>query len=176
MTTNNAIMSHNNQQVLFTLTEPELPSVGVITKENRNDKNRLTGIVLAPQSRKIVAAGLNLTMNKDNAAAIDQQMLRAKDAIKTAGIGEIAKLAASPNWTGAKFSMAFGKNGKKKATFALESVSRDGGKVSEDQLVKALAGLSDDAMNVLLQKAEEAKVNMFNAAKPVTELAEVARA
>jgi hypothetical protein len=141
---------------LFTLTTPELPS-GIGSRVNKNGAGRILSINITLETRKLVAARLGVTMNKENAPKIDAAILKMKDAVKMAGIGEIAKLAANPNWTGAAFKMSVSKSGKQRATFSLESVNRLGHTVSEDQLVKALASMSEEQQIDIMEKADAAK-------------------
>lgn len=152
--------TQNNQLALFNMTSPALPaSIG--TKVNKNDAGAITSISLSLETRKNVAKRLGLTDNADNRDTITAEIIKMKDAVKMAGIGEIAKLASSPNWTGAAFRISTNKKGdKQKASFTLETINRSGHKVTDEQLVKALASLTEDQQVALMERAEVAKRTM----------------
>lgn len=153
----------NNQLALFTLTSPALPaSIG--TKVNKNDAGNITSLSLSLENRKTIAKRINLTDNSENRDTITTEILKMKDAVKMAGIGEIAKLAASPNWTGAAFRISTNKKGdKQKASFTLETVNRSGHKVTEDQIVKALSMMTEDQQVEIMEKAERVQRTMGKA-------------
>ena len=155
----------NKTLALFQFTQPDLIG-GLKPATKANDAGKVTSIVLSLETRKVVAARLGLTMNKDNAAQIDAEILRMKDTLKTAAIGEMAKLASDPNWTGGSFRVSQSKSGQTRATMSLVSVNRSTNTVSEDQLVKALMNLSEDQQVALMEKAEAAKKLL----SPATEL------
>lgn len=146
----------NGQLALFTITSPSLPS-SVSTKVKQNEDGRVTSLSLVMETRKLVAKRLGLTDNADNRETITAEILKMKDAVKVAGIGEIVKLAASDNWTGAAYRISTNKKGdKQKATFTLESVNRTGHKVTRDELVKALAAMNEDEQVEIMEQAERA--------------------
>lgn len=147
----------NGQLALWSLTSPELPG-SISTKVKMNaDNTKASSISLVMETRKIVAKRLGLTDNADNRETISAEILKMKDALKMAGIGEIAKLAASDNWTGAAYRITQNKKGdKQKATFTLESVNRTGHKVTRDELVKALAAMNEDEQVEIMEQAEAA--------------------
>jgi hypothetical protein len=145
---------------LFTLTTPELPS-GIKMVDKANDKGAVTSIRVTLENRKAIAARLGITSNAENADKITAELLKLKDAVKTAGFGEMAKLATSPNWTGAAFSISTNKKGnKQKATFSLESVNRLGYTATPEQLEKALATMSPEQVKALLEKAASLKASL----------------
>jgi hypothetical protein len=151
------VSAENSQLALFNMTSPALPS-SIGTKVGKNkDTGAVTSISLSLETRKLVATRLKLTDNADNRDTITAEIIKMKDAVKMAGIGEIAKLAASPNWTGAAFRISTNKKGdKQKASFTLETVNRTGHKVSSEQLVKALASMSEEQRLEVLDKADAA--------------------
>lgn len=158
-----------NKLALFQHTQPDLIE-GLFTKEKANDAGKVTSLTLALETRKTVAKRLGVAPNKENADKIDAEILRMKDTLKMAGIGEIAKLAASPEWTGSAFRISTNKSGSKtRATFALETVNRLGHRISDEQLVKALANLSEEQQLAMIEKADAFKRTL----QPAVELAEV---
>jgi hypothetical protein len=145
---------------LFTLTTPSLPT-GLALKDKTNDKGAVTSIRVTLENRKAIATRLGITNNTENADKITAELLKLKDAVKTAGFGEMAKLATSPNWTGAAFSISTNKKGnKQKATFSLESVNRLGYTATPEQLEKAIASMTPEQVKALLEKAETLKRDM----------------
>ncbi len=142
--------------VLFQFTQPDLMD-GLFIADKKNDAGVTTSFTLSQENRKAVAKRLGLTMNKDNASQIDKEILRMKDALKTAAFGEFAKLATDPNWTGGAFRIAQSKNGQRRATLSLVTVNRSGHTLTEEQLVKALANLSEDEQVALMEKSEAFK-------------------
>lgn len=153
----------DSQLALFTLTSPALPaSIGSKVGTNK-ETGQITSISLSLENRKAIAKRLNLTDNAENRDTITAEIIKMKDAVKMAGIGEIAKLAASPNWTGAAFRISTNKKGdKQKASFTLETVNRSGHKVTEEQLVKALASMTEDQQVALMEKAERIQRGLNN--------------
>jgi hypothetical protein len=138
---------------LFQFTQPDLlDGMGATQKESTNGAKSIT---LTLESRKLVAARLGLTPNKDNAERIDAEILRMKDAMKTVGIAEMVKMSTSQNWTGGALRISQNKAGdKQRATFTMVSVDRTGRKLSEEQIVKALASMTDEQRTAILGKAE----------------------
>lgn len=147
-------MQTNNELALFTLTTPTLDT-GLNTFKKINDAGAVVSMKLVLEKRKEVAARLGLTSNKGNAPAIDTEINRVKDAFKAVAVGEFMKAAASDMWTGSGFGITRNKAGKSRMSMSIESRVKVNHTVSDDQLAKALAGLSDDQVKALLLKAAE---------------------
>ena len=149
-------MNTKTDLALFQFTQPDLlDGMSGVSKQTESGSRSIT---LTLETRKAVAARLGLTMNKDNAAAIDTEILRMKDAMKTVGIAEVVKAASSPNWTGGALKISQNKAGdKSRMTISLVSVNRNGHKLSEEQIVKAMAGLTDEQLTAYMARAEELK-------------------
>lgn len=148
--------ANDESLVLFQFTQPDLMD-GLFVADKKNEAGVTTSFTLQQENRKAVAKRMNLTMNKDNAPKIDAEIIRMKDALKSAAFGEFAKLATDPNWTGGSFRIAQNKNGSRKATLSLVTVNRSGHTISEEQLVKALANMSEDEQVALMEKSEAFK-------------------
>lgn len=154
-----------NQVALFTFTQPELMAgIGTVAKKNgvvvdaigltaEQDKDSVS-LTLKLDNRKAVADRLGLKLNKDNASRIDAELLRMKDVLKKAAIGEMVKLATDPNWTGGSYRLAQMKNGTQRATMSMVSVNRNAGRLSAEDLAKALASLTEDEQVAIMERAE----------------------
>lgn len=146
------------QLALFSLTEPKLVD-GLITKLGKpNDKGQILSVSLVAETRKAVAERMDLVNNDENREAIDKEMLRQRDNLSVSGFGEVAKAVASGNWTGKSFRVSTNKKGTETTmAFALKTVNRNAHRVSEEQLVKALASMNKDQVAALELKAEQAR-------------------
>ncbi len=147
------------QLALFQFTSPNLVD-GMTESAKKNESGRVTSLSLSLETRKAVAKRLGLTANKDNAQVIDNEVLRLKDNLKKMALGEFVKLATDPNWTGGTFRVSQAKNGQKRATMSLVTVARASHNISEEQLVKALAMMSEDQQVALMERAEGFKKSL----------------
>jgi hypothetical protein len=113
-------------------------------------------VKLVLETRKIVAERLGLGRpNKDNAHLIDAEIDRMKAAGKKMMAGEVARLMADENWTFSAMGVSQAKSGKQRAAFALETkLPPKAFEVTREQLVKALARLSEDEQTAALEEAE----------------------
>lgn len=137
---------------LFQFTQPPEQFPAGMTTTKLDATGKPVSITLALERRKDAASRLGLK-GKDNAATLSSALLGISDRMKESALGEFVKLGASPEWTGGRFTLRQAKNGSKRATLTLVSVNRNTHTVSEDQLVKALAMLSEDEQIALLEKA-----------------------
>jgi len=113
-------------------------------------------VKLVLETRKLVAERLGLGRpNKDNAHLIDAEIDRMKAAGKKMMAGEAARLFADDNWTFAAMGVSQAKSGKQRASFALETkLPPKAFEVTHEQLVKALAKLSEDEQVKAMEEAE----------------------
>ena len=137
---------------LFQFTKPADQFPAGMTTMKRSD-NGSVAVTLALEKRKDAAKRLNLT-GKANANALTSALLGLSDKLKAAATGEFVKLAASDEWTGGRFVVRQSKNGGKRATLSLVSVQRQA-QISQDDVVKALASMTEDQQVAILEKAEE---------------------
>ncbi len=146
------------QLSLFNLTKPELVD-GLMTKLGKpNEKGQVLSVSLVAETRKAVADRMGLVNNDENRELIDKEMLRQRDNLSVSGFGEVAKAVASGNWTGKSFRVSTNKKGTETTmAFALKTVNRNAHRVSEEQLVKALASMNRDQIAALELKAEQAR-------------------
>jgi hypothetical protein len=134
---------------LFQFTKPESQfPVGMTT--SKQYENGSLSVTMALEKRKDAAKRLGLTGN-----ALTSALLGLSDKMKAAATGEFVKLAASDEWTGGRFVVRQSKNGqKKRATLSLVSVQRQA-QISQEDVVKALASMTEDQQVAILEKAEE---------------------
>ena len=137
---------------LFQFTKPADQFPSGMTTMKRSD-NGSVAVTLALEKRKDAAKRLNLT-GKANANALTSALLGLSDKMKAAATGEFVKLAASDEWTGGRFVVRQSKNGQKRATLSLVSVQRQAA-ISQEDVVKALASMTEDQQVAILEKAEE---------------------
>ena len=137
---------------LFQFTKPADQFPSGMTTMKRSD-NGSVAVTLALEKRKDAAKRLNLT-GKANANALTSALLGLSDKMKAAATGEFVKLAASDEWTGGRFVVRQSKNGQKRATLSLVSVQRQA-QISQEDVVKALASMTEDQQVAILEKAEE---------------------
>ena len=149
----------NTQLALFQMISPSLPE-GIGQKPKINDKGRVTSIRVTLENRKAIAARLGIENNKENADTITAELLKMTDAVRNNGFAEIAKLALSPNWTGAGFSVSVNKKGKQKATFSMQSVDRLGLKATPEQCEKAIASMTAAQVKTMLERGAALKKSL----------------
>ena len=143
-------MNTNNTLELFQFTQPTVPTEGFVQKTRQNADKQVVGLSLTLESRRDMAKRLQLPTKS---SALDEQILATSNRIKEIGIGEALKMAASPEWTGARVAVTRNKAGVKRFTLALMSVA-DKRTVTKEQLVKALAGMTEDEQVAILEEAE----------------------
>ena len=155
-------MQNNANQTLelFQFTKPESQFPAGMTTFKKADNGSMA-ITLALEKRKVAAMRLGLT-GKANAAELTSELLSMSDRMKEAALGEFVKLGASPDWTGGRFVVRQSKNGQKRATLSLVSVQRQAA-ISQEDVVKALASMTEDQQLAILEKAEAFR----DAGKPV---------
>jgi len=146
-------MNTNNNKTLelFQFTTPNVPTTGFVQKQRLNADKELVGLSLTLESRRDASKRLNLPAKS---AALDEQILATSNRIKEIGIGEALKMAASPEWTGARVAVTRNKSGVKRFTLALMSVA-DKRTVSREQIVKALAEMTEDEQIAVMEQAEQ---------------------
>lgn len=150
----NANNKNNAQLALFTFTAPTLlPGLGL--KEKKGENGETTSIVLSLEKRKEIGR-----LASKSGDALTAHILGLTDAVKEYSIGEFAKMAASPEWTGGSMRITRSKNGKQRATMSLVSANRETKTISADQLAKALANMSEEEQAALLEQAEELKKSL----------------
>lgn len=142
MTTNNS-----NQLALFTFTAPTLLP-GLNLKEKKGENGATISMMLTLDARKDIKKA-----TRKDGDALAEHILGLSDTIKSHGIGEFAKLAASADWTGGNFKITESKSGKRRATMSLVSVNREAKQVSQEQVAKALASMTDAQVAALLEQA-----------------------
>ena len=107
--------------------------VATLASSKRRGKNadkQVVGLSLTLESRRDMAKRLQLPTKS---SALDEQILATSNRIKEIGIGEALKMAASPEWTGARVAVTRNKAGVKRFTLALMSVA-DKRTVTREQL------------------------------------------
>lgn len=143
-------MNTNNTLELFQFTQPGTLDVGFVQKTRQNADKQVVGLSLTLESRRDMAKRLQLPTKS---SALDEAILATSNRIKEIGIGEALKMAASPEWTGARVAVTRNKAGVKRFTLALMSVA-DKRTVSREQIVKALAGMTEDEQIRAMEEAE----------------------
>jgi Flp pilus assembly protein CpaB len=143
-------MNANNTLELFQFTQPVVPADGFVQKTRQNADKQVVGLSLTLESRRDAAKRLQLPTKS---SALDEAILATSNRIKEIGIGEALKMAASPEWTGARVAVTRNKAGVKRFTLALMSVA-DKRTVTKEQIVKALAGMTEDEQVAILEEAE----------------------
>lgn len=148
-------MTTNNKQLaLFTFTAPVLLP-GLNLTEKKGENGATLSMMLSLDKRKEIKRA-----TQKDGDALTAHILGLSDVIKQHGIGEFAKLAASEDWTGGNFKITESKSGKRRATMSLVSVNREAKSISQDQLAKALANMSEDEQIKLMEMAEALKATM----------------
>jgi hypothetical protein len=145
--------------VLFQYTQPEMFD-GLVTnrklQDGTNPQSPTVALSLTLESRKATRERLKLG-GRDNIEKLDRTRLELSDALKSATLGEFVKRASDPFWTGGRLSISQSKSGKQTMSIKVVSAERGGHIVSQEQLVKALAKMSEDEQIALMEKAEELK-------------------
>lgn len=143
----------SKELTLFQYTQPSLlPGLNLVPK--KGEAGNTVGLTLSLMKRKEIAKLAGLPNKGDR---LEKHLLELSDAIKTASIGEMAKLASDPNWTGATFRISQSKNGKQRATMSLVTANRETKSITREQLAKALAAMSEDEKVTILDEAEALK-------------------
>ena len=119
------------------------------TGERKNDDGRVAGLSLTVHGKKQVAKDLGVTIKDPR---VLDAILKASDRLKVASIEKMAQIAASQDWTGKAARTSISKDGTLTATFAFKTVKR-GPSITKDELVKALAAMSDEEQNDILNMA-----------------------
>lgn len=141
-----------NTLELFQFTKPSEQFPAGMTSLKRSE-NGSVAVTLSLEKRKYAARRLGL-LGKANNNALNAAMLGLSDKLKIAATGEFVKLAASEDWTGGRFVIRQSKNGAKRATLSLVSVQRQA-KISQEDVVKALASMTDEEQTAILNRAVE---------------------
>ena len=142
--------TQNTTLELFAFTKPTSQFPAGMTQTKVAD-NGSVSVTLSLEKRKVLAERLGLK-GKDNAGALNRAILQLTDQVKSAAAGEFMKLAASDDWTGGRFTMRRAKNGTQRATLSLVSVKRQSN-VSQDDVVKALANMSAEQVQAIMNQA-----------------------
>ena len=143
-------LNENGELVLFAYTQPDMAMDGLTQTARKNQDGSVVGLNLTLESRKDMSSRLKLGPKSSELMA---KRLEASNRIKEIGIGEALKMAASPEWTGARVAVSRNKAGTKRFSLSLVTV-KDGRTVTEEQLVKALAAMPEDERLALLEQAE----------------------
>ena len=162
MSTNN-----HNTLALFQYTQPDLMAgINVVARKNGVDVDAANvsalrgtdkvSLKLQLESRKLVAGRLGLGKpNQDNAPQIDAEIARMGAVAKRAMLAEVIKYATDENWQFASMGFAQAKSGKQRASFAFETAKvKATHVVSEAEMIKAMASMTDEQRLQLLSKAE----------------------
>ena len=149
---------------LFQFTRPDFGAVAGHLKpvSRKNDAGKVVGLSLTIESRKIIAKDIK---EPSKSSKVTDAILAASDSMKRAALQDVAQIVASPDWTGAGVRVSVAKNGTRRASFVFKTVNR-GPVITKDELVKALAAMSDEEQNDILNMA----VSMQQESAPAVEV------